>query len=341
MAIDPIEEAKRIEETVINGIYRVYKGFRIEAFWGQSATARSWWCLFECPFCWVNRALSRAKGGKFYSPDEVYEKLKEISSNEYGDWIMTHYMRITGCEPTLGKEHLLGILKLCAKNGKPKFLLETSGILLDENYVKELKEFRKILLVRVSFKAGTAPAFEKKTGVKEEFFELPFEALRLLIKHRIPYKLASMSRDPILMPPEERRALLEKLVKSGLKDFTLLEEEKPDLFGLTKIRLKKFFGGVNVGKLIYEPLFNSFLRRLAIEKGFNGLEDERLLATDEGLSLAGGLEGLEEKNLIQFILTAEFKMQNSPCATCREQNPWHGHGVYDDLDEEHLGEFIH
>lgn len=346
MSFNPILLSKKIEKEVINARLRIYKGFRLEAFWGQSATARSWGCFLKCPFCWINKNLSGAKGGKFYSPDEVYEKLKEISSNEYGDWIMTRYIRITGCEPTIGQEHLLGVLDLCAKNNKPEFLLETNGILLDDKYILALKEFKKILLVRLSFKAGTPSAFEKKTGVKKEFFELPFEALRLLKRHGIQYKLGSMSRDPALMPPAERRELLIRLAKAGVKDFDLLEEEKPDLFGLTRRRLENYLGenhSHSVGKFIYaESLFVTLLRELAIQRGFNGLEDEELLKQHEGLlSLAGGLEGLEKKDLIQFIRTAEFKIQNSPCATCREKNPWHGHGVYDDLDEEHLGKFIH
>ncbi|MFH1030463.1 MAG: radical SAM protein [bacterium] len=339
MKFDPIDLSKRTEELVIKGNQRRYNGFRLEHFYGQIATARGVGCNLRCCFCWINPSRDcPEKCGRFYSPEEVYEKAMETASSKYGKWIMTHYLRISGCEPTLGKEHLLGIIELCAKSGKPEFLLETNGILLgwDNDYVKELSKFKKILFIRLSLKAGTSAAFEEKTGAKSEFFELPFEAIKLLKEHRMRFKLAAMSDDYDFLPPLERQNLLVRLINIGAAQVDL-DEEKPDLFGITKKRL----GNRIIGNFVYsESLFDSLLRALVIREGFIGLEDEKLLG--EGIPIfEKRLEKYNRRQLAGLIKYIKFEKQGSPCVSCKRNNPWHGHGVEDDLDEEKLGKFIH
>lgn len=341
---NPIELSRETEKIVIIGNKRKYNGFRLEHFYGQIATARGVGCNLRCYFCWINLSRdSPEKYGKFYSPEEVYHKLMEVSSSEYGEWSRTYYLRISGCEPTIGKEHLLSLIELCVANQKPKFLLETNGLLLgnDESYVKDLSLFKRHLLVRLSFKAGSPKAFGKKTKAKSEFFELPFMALMLFKKYKIDYRLASMSLDPKIMPPAERRNLLKRLINAGVKNLDLLEEEKPDLFGITKRRLESN-NLDNFGNFVYEPLSDTLLRCLAFEKGFNGLEDERLLKQGGVLSLVNELKRYKSRTkLTKIISNAKFKIQKSPCKNCQLQNAWHGHGVEDDLNEVKLGKFVH
>jgi uncharacterized Fe-S cluster-containing radical SAM superfamily protein len=68
-------------------------------------------------------------------------------------------LRIPGGEPTLGKEHLLGVLdRVAVRRGRGfTFILETNGIPLgyDPNYAQALAKYRDVH-VRVSLKAGRA-----------------------------------------------------------------------------------------------------------------------------------------------------------------------------------------
>ncbi|MEM3522921.1 MAG: hypothetical protein QXD78_07785 [Candidatus Bathyarchaeia archaeon] len=66
-------------------------------------------------------------------------------------------LRLSGYEPTLGKEHLLAFLRFVKESKYSLFILETNGMILgfDNNYVKRLAKFKEKLYVRVSFKAVT------------------------------------------------------------------------------------------------------------------------------------------------------------------------------------------
>jgi hypothetical protein len=92
-------------------------------------------------------------------------------------------LRISGGEPTLGKEHLLSVLDCVAvRRGRGfTFILETNGIPLgyDPDYAQALAKYRDIH-VRVSLKAGSAAGFEARTGARGEYWEIPFHAIERL-----------------------------------------------------------------------------------------------------------------------------------------------------------------
>lgn len=69
-------------------------------------------------------------------------------------------LRISGAEPMLCKEHLLGVLDQVAGKGFA-FILETNGIPLghDAGYAAELARYPGVH-VRVSIKAGSPQGFE-------------------------------------------------------------------------------------------------------------------------------------------------------------------------------------
>jgi len=154
-AFDALELSLETEKRVIDGNKRKYNTFRLEPFYGGIATARGVGCNLRCAFCWINPSRDTPERyGTFYSPQQVYEKLREVSQGR------TVGARISGCEPTLGRDHLLELIETCAKGDFRKFLLETNGMLLgaDESYVRDLNKFRDYVLVRLSFKAGNAAA---------------------------------------------------------------------------------------------------------------------------------------------------------------------------------------
>jgi len=173
---DSIELSKVTEKIVCKNNLRKYYRFRPAAFYGGIATADCVGCNLRCVFCWAwNVVNNPIKVGNFYSPKEVAEKLISIAKKK-----SLSQIRISGNEPTIGKEHLLKILELIPSS--LHFILETNGILIgyDANYAKQLSEFNN-LHVRVSLKGTNEEEFSKLTGANPASFNLQLNSLRNLI----------------------------------------------------------------------------------------------------------------------------------------------------------------
>jgi uncharacterized Fe-S cluster-containing radical SAM superfamily protein len=229
---DPSELARRTEEIVCKGDSRKYTDFYCTGVYGGISTGYTVGCCLRCVFCWVN--LSRdfpSSEGELFSPQQVFNNLVKNAANAG-----VKKVRISGGEPTLCPSHLLHVLDLVNETTL-LFILETNGILLgkDSEYVSKLKKYKNIH-IRVSLKAGMPEGFEKRTGGKGEFYELPFKAIEYLKQAGASFHVAVMS-DPRLMPKEERAAMLKKLKFIGYEDY--LEEERCDPYQSTLIRLEK------------------------------------------------------------------------------------------------------
>ncbi len=236
---DPVELARRTEEIVTRyrggRCERKYTDFYATGVYGGIATGYTAGCCLRCVFCWVGWSRDfPEKFGEFYSPERAFEKLS-MAAHKAG----VHKLRISGAEPTLGKDHLLALLELVEGSEFDMFILETNGILfgVDRDYVKELSEFKKPH-VRVSLKAGTPEAFTRKTGAKPESFDLPFNAIQNLLDYGVSFHVASMSADPRIMTPDERAALIERLASINRRLALALEEEVIDPYDTTLTRLK-------------------------------------------------------------------------------------------------------
>ncbi|RLG38205.1 radical SAM protein [Candidatus Alkanophaga liquidiphilum] len=231
---DPVGLARRTEKIVCRGNKRKYTDFYVVGVYGGIATGYAVGCCLRCVFCWVG--LGREfpeRFGKFYSPEEAFKRLDEVARRR-----KVRKLRISGAEPTLCRRHLLELLELVERSPYELFILETNGILLaDQSYVAELSRFEKVH-VRVSLKAGTPGAFSRKTGAVEAAFELPFEAIRNLIRHGLSFHVAVMS-DPRIMSGEERTSLLRKLKNIDARLLEMLEEEVADPYETTLLRLEK------------------------------------------------------------------------------------------------------
>jgi uncharacterized Fe-S cluster-containing radical SAM superfamily protein len=168
--------------------------------------------------------------GQFYTPDQVAEQLMANARKR-----RVGKLRISGGEPTLGKDHLLGVLDRVDRRGFT-FILETNGIPLgyDPDYARALAEYQDIH-VRVSLKAGNADGFQARTGARGEYWELPFQAVERLMAAGASFHVAAMT-DPRLMPAAERRALVRRLRKMGYRDF--FEEEACDPYKTSVMRLR-------------------------------------------------------------------------------------------------------
>ena len=250
---DPLELARITERIVTRkgpeGLERKYTGIYSAPVYRGVATGYAVGCCLRCMYCWTNWSRDFPElYGKFYSPRAVAESLFQAAEEGITapQWERFKHFKITklrlsGCEPTIGKEHLLAVLEYVMDSKYPLFILETNGILLgaDRNYVKQLSAFRNKLYVRVSIKAATPEGFTQRTGAIGSFYELPFRALEYLLDEGIFARPAAMT-DPRVMPQTERTLLLKRLGKID-KQFEIdLEEEVIDNYDTTIKRIRAY-----------------------------------------------------------------------------------------------------
>lgn len=250
---DPLELARETEKIVTRkgkeGLERKYVGIYSAPVYRGIATGYAAGCCLRCIYCWSNWSRDYpGKFGKFYSPKELSKRLFKAAENGITSpgWerfrkLKVEKLRLSGCEPTIGKDHLLAVLEYAENSKYPLFILETNGILLgaDRSYVKKLARFKK-LYVRVSFKAATPRGFTQRTGALGSYDELPFKALQYLFDEGIDARAAAMT-DPTIMPEAERELLIEKLSKIDPRILNEgLEEEQIDAYDTTSKRLKAF-----------------------------------------------------------------------------------------------------
>lgn len=184
---DPLILTKETERAVVRGDMRRYYRFRPARFYGGVSTADCVGCCLRCVFCWSWREVSRPWAfGAFHSPESVAERLVSIArSRGY------RQIRVSGNEPTIGREHLLRVL-----DGIPEdmlFILETNGMLIgaDMSYARALSEYPN-LHVRVSLKGASEGEFSKLTGAVPEAFGLQLKALEHLVRSGVKAHPACM-----------------------------------------------------------------------------------------------------------------------------------------------------
>ena len=147
---DAIETAKNIEKIVVLGNRRKYFRFGEPLFEGDSCSVDVVGCNLSCIYCNVGVGIENPdRIGEFYYPEDIAEKIVKFNSEG---------ARISGGEPTIGREHLLELLNLIPKNLTT--ILETNGTLIDKNYANDLSSFGN-LHARVSLKGTTPGEFQK------------------------------------------------------------------------------------------------------------------------------------------------------------------------------------
>jgi len=250
---DPLELAEETEKLVTRegpeGLERKYTGIYSAPVYRGIATGYAVGCCLRCIYCWSNWSRDfPEKFGEFYPPKRLARELFKAADRGIASpgWerfrgLRVDKLRLSGCEPTLGKEHLLSALEDVAESRYRLFILETNGIVLgsDRDYVKRLAKFADKLYVRVSFKAATPEGFTQRTGALGQYCELPFRALQYLLDEEIYARAAAMT-DSRVMPREEREILVRKLREIDPEIGRDLEEEQVDGYETTINRLKAF-----------------------------------------------------------------------------------------------------
>ncbi len=231
--IDPLDRATKLRGIVCRDDKRKYYRFRATRFYGGIATADCVGCFLNCAYCWSSRVRDQ-KPGNFYSSEEISSKLSSIAKRKKFSRV-----RISGNEPTLCKEHLLGVISGLAEF---LFILETNGILIDEKYARALKRFSN-LHVRVSLKGCDENSFSKITGARPEFFSYQLNALKHLVENGISCHPAVMGD---LCSPSELTALRESLRKIDEKLERDLELEKLILYPFVKREMERRGSKINI-----------------------------------------------------------------------------------------------
>jgi uncharacterized Fe-S cluster-containing radical SAM superfamily protein len=236
---DPIERHLAIEKIVtredLHGQEKKYYRTRPARWYGGIVTADCVGCGLLCKFCWVqdNVMFHPANVGRFYSSTKIADSLVALSQK-----YKLNLLRVSGGEPTLGKQHLLQLLEALKGRGF-RFILETNGLLIayDEDYSVSLSKY-DFVHVRVSLKGCNEEEFAMLTGAKPEGFKLQLKALQKLTE-------AGVSCHPSVMASFSPRKNLQKLtqrlkqISSNLAEELEIEELILYPHVIKKVRLHK------------------------------------------------------------------------------------------------------
>ena len=227
---DPVKRAQEVAGVVCKDDQRKYYRFRPARFYGGIATADCVGCCLRCLFCWSWREVVRPENyGEFLSPGEVSGRLINIARKKRFSQI-----RMSGNEPTIGREHLLKVLELIPSD--IHFILETNGILIghDKTYAEDLSRFES-LYVRVSLKGTNEEEFTELTGAEPGGFTLQLQALENLYRAGVEvHPAATVS----FSPREDIQALAKRLGRIHFS-FQNFEIEELVLYGDVEERLRR------------------------------------------------------------------------------------------------------
>ena len=220
--------AHQLEKIVVDGEKKKYYRFRPAPYYGGIATADCVGCPLKCVFCWSGYPRDHPhEAGTWYTPKQVFKNLDTIARKKRYSQV-----RVSGNEPTLGQQHLRALLEFVDESPY-QFILETSGILIDEEYAEMLSEFEKVH-VRVSLKGTSEKEFAQLTGDYSEVFRLQLNALETLVDHGVSCHPAVMCS---FSPPENIKTLEERLAL--ISPHFYVEEEHVTLYPLVKKRLRQ------------------------------------------------------------------------------------------------------
>ncbi|MHA1261814.1 MAG: radical SAM protein [Candidatus Freyarchaeota archaeon] len=215
---------------MVRGEMKKYYRFRGGRWYGGIATADCCGCPLRCVFCWGAEPRDNARRcGEFYTPEQVFKRLTGIAGRR--GYTM---LRISGNEPTLGREHLFRVLELVDRTGY-LFILETSGVLIDTEYAERLSEFENVH-VRVSLKGASEEEFSTLTGAKPEGFQLQLNALRNLVDNGVSCHASVMSS---FSTRENMQKLLNRLAEIDARLASELEQEIVILYPRVAKRLAR------------------------------------------------------------------------------------------------------
>ncbi|MFW9887928.1 MAG: radical SAM protein [Candidatus Thorarchaeota archaeon] len=217
--MDPVKLTESTRKTVckvVDGVHlRKYTRFYAVGVYGGIATAYSVGCNYRCIFCWVDWSRDwPEKYGEFYSPFQVYTRLKEIMKVQ-----KLKRARVSGAEPTLCPDHICSILELVHRDADAfdLFVIETNGVVIgsEEDLASKLalyasRDTETVGHVRLSIRGGLPIPFMEKTGCAATFLDLPFIAAQRLWDAGASFHVAVVV-DPRFTSDKERAVIYDRL----------------------------------------------------------------------------------------------------------------------------------
>ncbi len=233
MPYDVLQLAAETERlTVQDKMRKYYRTARPGRWYGGIASADCCGCNLRCVFCWSGKPRDNPSSiGKFYTPEHIFKKLTACA-DKFG----YTQLRVSGNEPTIGKEHLFGLLALIDQTNY-SFILETNGTLIgaDKEYARQLTKFRNIH-VRLSLKGTNPTQFNALTDANPEGFKLQLGALENLLDSGVSVHPAVMLS---FSSKEDFKNLKQLLAEIDPQLNQEVEEEYVFLYPHVSERLKK------------------------------------------------------------------------------------------------------
>jgi uncharacterized Fe-S cluster-containing radical SAM superfamily protein len=236
LPFDPVERSLETEQIIMKSESRLYHRFRPAPYYGGIATADAVGCSFLCAYCWnYSRNENPAGQGRFQEPQDVAFLLLDIARRRH-----FRQFRVTGSEPILGEaslDHVAKVIRLIfEKRPDSLFILETNGLMIGHHreFAGRLK-FKK-LAVRVCLKGVDPESFEKISGARADFFELPLAGLRALQEAGVEAWPALMED---LFSPDQIEGFKIFLAKHGIRGDLELESLEPYPFVLKNLQQRK------------------------------------------------------------------------------------------------------
>ncbi len=167
-SFDPLERASQIEALVMKDNARKYYRFRYARFYGGICTASmAPFIISELShfriFIWISRNRNPVTADKFYSPQQVADKLMSLSEKN-----RCQTYRISGCEPFLGPATAnlyFDILKILKECHSCQIIIETNGVYLGA-HPELLDRIPPGCTLRISLKGEDEAASERITGAR-------------------------------------------------------------------------------------------------------------------------------------------------------------------------------
>jgi uncharacterized Fe-S cluster-containing radical SAM superfamily protein len=245
---DPIELTHHTRKIVCkseDGVpLRKYTRFYAVGVYGGIATAYSVGCNFRCVFCWVDWSRDwPERYGDFYSPEQVYSKLRSIMKTQ-----RFRRARISGAEPTLCPNHLCQVLELVQQDADnfDLFVIETNGVVLamDQDLANRLAKYASrdpsdgtVGHVRLSIRGGLPEPYVEKTGCSPDSMNLPFIAAQRLWDAGVSFHVAVVV-DERFTSRQEKEVIYAKLNEINPQVRRQVEEETLDPYPHALVRLR-------------------------------------------------------------------------------------------------------
>jgi uncharacterized Fe-S cluster-containing radical SAM superfamily protein len=160
-------------------------------------------CISSCFFCWVDWENEYKFKARFYSHDEIYERLLDLKGDIW---------RFTGGEPLIVPELPLEICaKLHIDNLQKVFWLETNllPLAIYHDFARGLSEYKRVV-VHCSIKGADSESYERITGLDGEYYKLTLLGLKSLIENGIEVFPSLLVNN---LPPDKLELLFNDLLE--------------------------------------------------------------------------------------------------------------------------------